>query len=81
MVTVFGILNLTEDSFFDESRRLDPAGAVTAAIEMLRVGSDVVDVGYHPVVIAVVDVLRFDNSVEWFSIPFTCDSEVHLSSP
>ncbi|MBM4549424.1 dihydropteroate synthase [Rhodococcus hoagii] len=25
MVTVFGILNLTEDSFFDESRRLDPA--------------------------------------------------------
>lgn len=29
MVTVFGILNLTEDSFFDESRRLDPAGAVT----------------------------------------------------
>ena len=36
MVTVFGILNLTEDSFFDESRRLDPAGAVTAAIEMLR---------------------------------------------
>lgn len=44
MVTVFGILNLTEDSFFDESRRLDPAGAVTAAIEMLRVGSDVVDV-------------------------------------
>ncbi|EAX3867065.1 sulfonamide-resistant dihydropteroate synthase Sul1, partial [Klebsiella pneumoniae] len=30
MVTVFGILNLTEDSFFDESRRLDPAGAVTA---------------------------------------------------
>ncbi|WP_410477002.1 dihydropteroate synthase [Klebsiella variicola] len=33
-----------EDSFFDESRRLDPAGAVTAAIEMLRVGSDVVDV-------------------------------------
>ncbi|EBA0949327.1 sulfonamide-resistant dihydropteroate synthase Sul1, partial [Salmonella enterica] len=27
MVTVFGILNLTEDSFFDESRRLDPAGA------------------------------------------------------
>ncbi|EPQ4570939.1 hypothetical protein MA376_005324, partial [Klebsiella pneumoniae] len=35
MVTVFGILNLTEDSFFDESRRLDPAGAVTAAIEML----------------------------------------------
>lgn len=45
MVTVFGILNLTEDSFFDESRRLNPAGAVTAAIEMLRVGSDVVDVG------------------------------------
>jgi dihydropteroate synthase type 1 len=46
MVTVFGILNLTEDSFFDESRRLDPAGAVTAAIEMLRgIGSDVVDVG------------------------------------
>ena len=34
MVTVFGILNLTEDSFFDEARRLTPAGAVTAAIEM-----------------------------------------------
>ncbi|MDX7543100.1 sulfonamide-resistant dihydropteroate synthase Sul1, partial [Serratia marcescens] len=28
MVTVFGILKLTEDSFFDECRRLDPAGAV-----------------------------------------------------
>ncbi|WP_211242502.1 hypothetical protein, partial [Xanthomonas euvesicatoria] len=36
---------------------------------------------YHPVVVAVVDVLRFDNSVEWLSIPFSCDSEVHLSSP
>ncbi|KDX80021.1 hypothetical protein AC46_5403 [Escherichia coli 2-222-05_S3_C3] len=36
---------------------------------------------YHPVVIAVVDVLCFDNPVEWLSIPFTCDSEVHLSSP
>ncbi|END71846.1 hypothetical protein ECP02994831_0970 [Escherichia coli P0299483.1] len=35
----------------------------------------------HSVVIAVADVLGFDNSVEWFSIPFTCDSEVHLSSP
>ncbi len=45
MVTVFGILNLTEASFFDESRRLDPAGAVTAAIDMLRVGSEVVDGG------------------------------------
>ena len=40
MVTVFGILNLTEDSFFDESRRLDPAGAVTAATELLRVGRE-----------------------------------------
>lgn len=50
MVTVFGILNLTEDSFFDESRRLDPAGAVTAAIEMLRVGSDVVDVDRPPAI-------------------------------
>ncbi len=33
---------------------------------------------YHPVFIVVVDVLRFDNSVEWLSIQFTCDSEVHL---
>ncbi len=46
MVTVFGILNLTEDSFFDESRRLRPRrrchrGDRNAA----RVGSDVVDVG------------------------------------
>ncbi len=32
MVTVFGILNLTEDSFFDESRRLDPAGAALLQI-------------------------------------------------
>lgn len=38
MVTVFGILNLTEDSFFDESRRLDPAGAVTAASRIRRRG-------------------------------------------
>ena len=31
------LLNLTEDSFFDEPAA-EPAGAVTAAIEMLRVG-------------------------------------------
>ncbi len=37
MVTVFGILNFHRGLFFDESRRLDPAGAVTARIEMLRV--------------------------------------------
>ena len=36
MVTVFGILNLTEDSFFDESRRLHRAGAVTAALYLER---------------------------------------------
>lgn len=43
MVTVFRHSESHRGLFFDESRRLDPAGAVTAAIEMLRVGSDVVD--------------------------------------
>src|SRR5699024_5743341 len=42
---VFGFLNLTVNSCFLERRRLAAAGAVTAAIEMLRVGSDVVEVG------------------------------------
>ncbi len=40
MVTVFGILNLTEDSFFDESRRLDPAGERTPAAPSLWYSDD-----------------------------------------
>ncbi len=36
MVTVFGILNLTEDSFFDESRRLDPLMRLTEDVPDVR---------------------------------------------
>jgi dihydropteroate synthase type 2 len=44
-VTIFGIVNVTRDSFSDGGRFLDPAAAVAHATEMVRDGADVVDVG------------------------------------
>jgi dihydropteroate synthase type 2 len=43
--TIFGILNITEDSFFDGGRHLDPATALAAARRLAAEGADVVDLG------------------------------------
>lgn len=42
---IFGILNLTEDSFSDGGRCLDPAAAIEAARRLAADGADVVDLG------------------------------------
>jgi dihydropteroate synthase type 2 len=42
---LFGILNITEDSFSDGGRHLDPAAAIAAARQLAADGADVVDLG------------------------------------
>ena len=42
---LFGIVNITEDSFSDGGRHLDPAAAVSAARQLAAEGADVVDLG------------------------------------
>src|SRR5262249_11096482 len=42
---VMAILNVTPDSFADGGRRFDPAVAIEAALEMARLGADIIDVG------------------------------------
>jgi dihydropteroate synthase len=42
---VMGILNLTPDSFYPDSRRPDPAAAVRAAMQMVADGADLLDLG------------------------------------
>ena len=42
---LFGILNLTPDSFSDGGRFTRPEEAVEAALEMVELGADVIDVG------------------------------------
>ena len=42
---IFGIVNLTEDSFSDGGRFLDPAAALAQARALLAAGADVVDLG------------------------------------
>jgi dihydropteroate synthase type 2 len=43
--TLFGILNITEDSFSDGGRHLDPAAALAQARRLAAAGADVVDLG------------------------------------
>jgi dihydropteroate synthase type 2 len=45
MVSVFGILNVTRDSFSDGGRFLEPAAALAHAEALLAAGADVIDVG------------------------------------
>jgi dihydropteroate synthase len=45
VTAVFGILNLTPDSFSDGGRNLAPGAALDAAARMLAQGADVIDVG------------------------------------
>jgi dihydropteroate synthase len=42
---VMGILNITPDSFSDGGKYLDPAAAVRHALELVRDGADIIDVG------------------------------------
>ncbi|MGB7220493.1 MAG: dihydropteroate synthase [Vicinamibacterales bacterium] len=42
---VMGIVNVTPDSFAEGARRLDPARAIDAALQMEAEGADIVDVG------------------------------------
>ena len=42
---LFGILNITEDSFSDGRENLDPAAALVAAKRLAAAGADVVDLG------------------------------------
>ena len=45
MTEIFGILNVTRDSFSDGGRWLEPAAAIERGLELLDDGADVVDVG------------------------------------
>ncbi|HML09642.1 MAG TPA: dihydropteroate synthase, partial [Stellaceae bacterium] len=42
---IFGIVNITEDSFSDGGRNLDPAAAIVTARQLAADGADVVDLG------------------------------------
>ncbi len=42
---VMAVVNVTPDSFSDGGRYLDPAAAVAHALEMLRQGADILDIG------------------------------------
>lgn len=44
-VTILGIVNLTEDSFSDGGRYLDPAAAIEHARRLVDEGADVIDLG------------------------------------
>jgi dihydropteroate synthase type 2 len=43
--TLFGIVNITEDSFSDGGRYLDPAAAIAHARALMAAGADVIDLG------------------------------------
>ena len=43
--TLLGIVNITEDSFSDGGRHLDPGAAITVALRLAAEGADVVDLG------------------------------------
>jgi dihydropteroate synthase type 2 len=43
--TIFGVVNITEDSFSDGGRWLDPDAAVKHALDLVADGADVIDLG------------------------------------
>jgi dihydropteroate synthase type 2 len=45
LVKIFGIVNITEDSFFDGGRYLAPDAAIAHARKLVRDGADVIDLG------------------------------------
>ena len=42
---IMGIINMTPDSFYPESRCIEPAAAIDRGIEMAEAGADILDVG------------------------------------
>ena len=44
-MTIFGILNITEDSFSDGSKYLEPEAAIAHARKLAGDGADVIDLG------------------------------------
>jgi dihydropteroate synthase len=42
-----GILNITPDSFYGESRLMDPEGVIKSATEMISEGADILDIGAY----------------------------------
>ena len=42
---IFGIVNITEDSFSDGGQFLDPEAAIAHAADLLTAGADVLDIG------------------------------------
>lgn len=42
---LMGILNITPDSFFDESRRLDAQSAIRRGVDLYHQGADIIDIG------------------------------------
>ena len=42
---IMGILNVTPDSFYGGSRRLDPAKAIADGVAMAARGADIIDIG------------------------------------
>lgn len=47
-VQVMGVLNVTDDSFSDGGRYLDPDKAVAHGLALAADGADIVDVGENP---------------------------------
>jgi dihydropteroate synthase type 2 len=45
MTTILGILNITDDSFFDGGKYLEPAAAIAQARALAADGADVLDIG------------------------------------
>ena len=45
MTTILGILNITDDSFFDGGKYLDPAAAIAQGRALMAEGADVLDIG------------------------------------
>jgi dihydropteroate synthase type 2 len=45
MTTIFGILNITDDSFFDGGKYLEPAAAIAQGRALAADGADVIDIG------------------------------------
>src|SRR3990172_7629091 len=42
---VMGVLNVTQDSFSDGGRYVDPRAAIARALEMEAAGADILDIG------------------------------------
>ncbi len=42
---IMGIVNITQDSFFEGSRRPEPIAAIETALEMIRQGASIIDFG------------------------------------